>query len=147
MQQQFPDIDILFIAGFGPIACDVASSKEFYVTALGLPLRPLGANADYLVAEPQALEGAKHFSIWPLAQAAESCFGSDQWPADLPVPQAWIEFDVADMAQAGDALIARGYHLLVNDRKEPWGQRVTRLLSPEGLLVGITMTPWMREEG
>ena len=37
-----------------------------------------------------------------------------------------------------------GYQLLVDTRKEPWGQTVTRLLSPEGLLVGITHTPWMR---
>jgi hypothetical protein len=27
---------------------------------------------------------------------------------------------------------------------EPWGQTVTRLLGPEGLLVGITHTPSMR---
>jgi hypothetical protein len=30
-------------------------------------------------------------------------------------------------------------------RKEPWGQTVTRLLGPEGLLVGITHTPSMRK--
>ena len=40
------------------------------------------------------LNGVKHFALWPLTQAAESCFGMDQWPVDLPVPQAWIEFDV-----------------------------------------------------
>ena len=28
--------------------------------------------------------------------------------------------------------------------KEPWGQTVTRFLSPEGLLVGLTVTPSMR---
>jgi len=27
---------------------------------------------------------------------------------------------------------------------EPWGQTVTRLLAPEGILVGITHTPSMR---
>jgi hypothetical protein len=32
-------------------------------------------------------------------------------------------------------------------KKEPWGQTVTRLLSPEGLLVGLTYTPSMRESG
>ena len=30
---------------------------------------------------------------------------------------------------------------------EEWGQTVARLLSPEGLLVGVTVTPWMREGG
>ena len=24
------------------------------------------------------LDGVKHFALWPLAQAAESCFGTDQ---------------------------------------------------------------------
>ena len=27
--------------------------------------------------------------------------------------------------------------------EEPWGQTTSRLLSPEGILVGITYTPWM----
>jgi len=27
--------------------------------------------------------------------------------------------------------------------EEPWGQTVSRLLSPEGILVGIVYTPWM----
>jgi hypothetical protein len=34
--------------------------------------------------------------------------------------------------------------MLVKNRKEPWGQVVSRFLSPEGLLVGVTFTPWMR---
>jgi hypothetical protein len=29
---------------------------------------------------------------------------------------------------------------------EPWGQIVSRFLSPEGLLLGITFTPSMRDE-
>jgi hypothetical protein len=40
---------------------------------------------------------------------------------------------------------SQGYKLLVATRKEPWGQVVTRLLGPEGLLVGITHTPSMRK--
>jgi hypothetical protein len=34
---------------------------------------------------------------------------------------------------------------LMEAKKEPWGQTVTRLLSPEGILVGLTYTPGMRE--
>jgi uncharacterized glyoxalase superfamily protein PhnB len=62
----------------------------------------------------------------------------------VPAPHAWIEFDVEDVAAASAVLKQRGYTLLVEAREEPWGQTVTRLLSPEGLLVGITRTPWMR---
>ncbi|SQI93441.1 glyoxalase family protein [Klebsiella oxytoca] len=61
------------------------------------------------------------------------------------MPQAWVEFEVRDIDTATDALKARGYRLLVDNRVEPWGQTVTRLLSPEGLLAGITVTPWLRE--
>ena len=91
------------------------------------------------------LEGVKHFALWPLAQAAESCFGTNRWPEHLPVPQAWLEFDVADVERATEELKAQGYELLVATRKEPWGQTVTRLLGPEGLLVGVTHTPAMRK--
>ncbi len=50
-----------------------------------------------------------------------------------------------DVAAASAEQQARGYRLLITDRLEPWGQTVTRLLGPEGLLVGITLTPLLRE--
>jgi len=98
-----------------------------------------------MVLHTDGLDGVKHFALWPLAQAAESCFGSDQWPGNLPVPQGWIEFDVGDIEKATADLKSQGYKLLVATQKEPWGQIVTRLLGPEGLLVGITHTPSMRK--
>ena len=82
--------------------------------------------------------------MWPLESAAQSCFGTDRWPADVPTPQGWIEFDVENVRAASAVLTQRGYRLLVDTREEPWGQTVTRLLSPEGLLVGLTYTPWLR---
>jgi uncharacterized glyoxalase superfamily protein PhnB len=62
-------------------------------------------------------------------------------------PQGWVEFDVEDVAAAAAELQAKGYRLLVATKTEPWGQTVARLLSPEGLVVGVTITPWMREGG
>lgn len=144
MDQPFAGLGVLFVAGFGPITRESDESKAFYVEALGLPLKPMPGNETYLLSEQGALDGVKHFALWPLAQAAQSCFGDDRWPADLALPQAWIEFDVADMAAATQGLVDRGYRLLVVNREEPWGQSVTRLLSPEGLLVGVTYTPWLR---
>jgi catechol 2,3-dioxygenase-like lactoylglutathione lyase family enzyme len=135
------NIDVLFIAGFGPIVRDAAASRAFYSKALGLPFKEDASG--YL--HTGDLDGAKHFALWPLAQAAESCFGTAKWPSDLSVPQAWIEFDVANIEQATTELKSQGYTLLVEMRKEPWGQVVTRLLGPEGLLVGITHTPSMRK--
>ena len=52
--------------------------------------------------------------------------------------------NVEDVASATSVLKQKGYTLLVEARKEPWGQIVTRMISPEGLLIGITYTPWMR---
>jgi hypothetical protein len=90
----------------------------------------------------------RSLALWPLAQAAESTFGTDAWPDDIPAPQAWIELDVAsvDEVSAGIAeLAAAGHRLLRGVHEEPWGQTTSRLLSPEGLLVGITFTPWMHD--
>jgi catechol 2,3-dioxygenase-like lactoylglutathione lyase family enzyme len=135
-------LKVLFIAGFGPIAPDVDHSHRLYEEVLGITFKV--EEGDYLHTEEMA--GAKTFAVWPLAQAAESCFGTNEWPPEVPVPQAWLEFDVDDIEAATRELEERGFHLLVRNRTEPWGQVVTRLLSPEGLLVGVTVTPWMRGE-
>jgi catechol 2,3-dioxygenase-like lactoylglutathione lyase family enzyme len=132
---------VLFVAGFGPIIRDVAGTTALYLDTLGLPLE----NDDGYFHTEQ-LAGAKSFALWPLSQAAQSCFGSETWPESLPKPQAWLEFDVDDVAAATEELRARGYTVLVAARKEPWGQIVTRLLGPEGLLIGITYTPSMRDD-
>ncbi|HZQ49522.1 MAG TPA: VOC family protein [Candidatus Dormibacteraeota bacterium] len=132
---------VLFIAGFGPISGDVEASRRLYEDVLGIGFKV--EDGDYRHTEE--LKGANTFAVWPLAQAAESCFGASTWPAGIPVPQAWLEFDVDDVAAATAEMEAGGYRLLVSNRTEPWGQVVSRLLSPEGLLVGLTMTPWMRK--
>jgi catechol 2,3-dioxygenase-like lactoylglutathione lyase family enzyme len=134
-------LKVLFVAGFGPIVRSPAESRSFYLDTLGLPLEPMQGDQDYLHGH---LDGVKHFALWPLAQAAESCFGKREWPADVPAPTSWIEFDVEDVAAAASVLKQKGYQLLIDHRKEPWGQIVTRLLSPEGVLIGLTFTPWMR---
>jgi catechol 2,3-dioxygenase-like lactoylglutathione lyase family enzyme len=134
-------MEVLFVAGFGPIVQDLSASKKLYQDVLGLPLD----GDDYLITNQ--VEGVKEFALWPLSQAAESCFGSSEWPSDLAVPQAWLEFDVADIESATKELEAQGYKLLVSARKEPWGQTISRLLSPEGILLGIAHTPWLRGEG
>jgi catechol 2,3-dioxygenase-like lactoylglutathione lyase family enzyme len=134
-------MEILFVAGFGPIVPDLNASKKLYQGVLGLPLK----GDDYL--NTDEIEGVKEFALWPLSQAAESCFGTTEWPSNLPVPQAWLEFDVADIEAATSELESQGYRLLVSARTEPWGQTVTRLQSPEGILLGITHTPWLRGEG
>jgi catechol 2,3-dioxygenase-like lactoylglutathione lyase family enzyme len=137
-----PGLKVLFVAGFGAIVRDPARSKEFYVDDLGLPLEAMEHDPTYFHGEK--LEGVKHFALWPLKSAAQAVFGTEQWSPDVPEPHAWLEFDVEDVASATKVLKTRGYRLLVEARTEPWGQIVSRLLSPEGILIGITFTPWMR---
>jgi catechol 2,3-dioxygenase-like lactoylglutathione lyase family enzyme len=140
--EQLGNIKVLFIAGFGPIVRDAAASRELYVKNLGIRYKE--EDGGYLHTE--SLQGAKTFALWPLSQAAQSCFGKDAWPDDIPAPQAWLEFDVESVEKATAELESRGYRMLVKNKKEPWGQIVSRFLSPEGMLIGITFTPWMRDQ-
>jgi catechol 2,3-dioxygenase-like lactoylglutathione lyase family enzyme len=137
-----PELKVLFVAGFGPLIREPAESKRFYVDTLGLPLEPMPHDETYYHGEK--LDGVKHFALWPLTAAAQSCFGATDWPKDVPEPHSWLEFDVEDVASATQVLKDKGYALLVEAREEPWGQTVSRMLSPEGILVGITFTPWLR---
>ena|SRR5215472_4498541 len=134
-------IKVLFIAGFGPIVRDAAASRKLYADDLDIPFKE--ETGGYLHTE--SLQGARSFALWPLSQAAQSCFGSASWPGDIPVPQAWLEFEVDSVERATAALEQRDYRMLVRNKKEPWGQTVSRFMSPEGLLTGLTFTPWMRE--
>lgn len=137
-------MEIEFVSGVAVIAPDPARSRSLYVDTLGLPLTSQGG--DYFHSEQIA--GVKHFGVWPLSEAAQACFGTEQWPAHLAVPQVSVEFDVADVARvqdAADELEAAGHQLLHPPRQEPWGQTVVRLLSPEGAIVGISYIPSTHE--
>jgi catechol 2,3-dioxygenase-like lactoylglutathione lyase family enzyme len=135
---------IQFVAGFGPVVGDPAASRSWW-SALGLNLHE---NApDYWGLDD--LGGVNAFALWPLDQAAQNTFGTPDWPAETPIPQAWIELDVGSAEEVADAqkeLESKGHRLLRATATEEWGQTTARLLSPEGLLVGITFTPWMHEQ-
>jgi len=134
-------MEVQFVASFAPIVRDADASRLFYRDALGLAFE--GEEGDYLFTHK--LEGVKHFGLWPLSDAADACFGTAEWPADIPVPQASIEFEVADVAAAAAELTAKGHRLIHGARAEPWTQITARLLSPEGLLVAVCYTPWFHE--
>ena len=134
-------MEVQFIASVAPIVRDAKAARAFYADALGLSFE--GGEADYVYT--QKLDGAKHFGLWPLSEAATACFGTTEWPSETPVPQASIEFEVADVAAAADELKARGYRLIHEARTEPWTQITARLLSPEGLLVAVCYTPQVHD--
>jgi catechol 2,3-dioxygenase-like lactoylglutathione lyase family enzyme len=135
-------VNIEFLSTVAVIAPDPPASRKLYVDALGLALKN-GGDDEYHHSEQIA------GCIWPLAPAAEACFGTPRWPAERPVPQVSIEFDVADAAAVGPAaqeLEQAGYELLHPPREEPWGQTVARLQSPEGAIVGISYAPVLHDQ-
>jgi catechol 2,3-dioxygenase-like lactoylglutathione lyase family enzyme len=133
---QIPSLTIKSVAGVATISPDPVGSLAFFA-GLGIPFHADDDGYNYTT----ELDGIKHFGIWPLTDAALSCFGTPEWPADHPVPQATIEFEVPDVEQAVQALLAAGYTLLHGTRLEEWGQTTARLQSPEGLIVGAVLTP------
>jgi hypothetical protein len=137
---------ISFLAGASPVVASTQESLALYYETLGVPFAD--PEGDYPATG--TLDGSKHFGLWNLRDAAQSCFGADTWPEDRIKPQACFEFDVESaeaVATASEELSAKGYELLVSARTEPWGQVVTRMQSPEGLLVCVTFTPWMHNDG
>jgi catechol 2,3-dioxygenase-like lactoylglutathione lyase family enzyme len=138
-------MNVLFIASVAAVVADPPQSRKLFIDALGLPLE--GEGDGYY--SSGSIPGSKHFGVWPLSEAAQACFGTPQWPAGRVVPQASIEFEVADaeaVASAGDELQRAGFELLHPARIEPWGQTVARLLTGDGLIVGISYTPVFHEE-
>jgi catechol 2,3-dioxygenase-like lactoylglutathione lyase family enzyme len=138
-------MDVLFITSVAVVAADPPQSRGLFIDVLGLPLE--GEGDGYY--SSGNVPGSNHFGIWPLSQAAEACFGAAEWPADRIIPQASIEFEVEDVeavTAAGDELRQAGFELLHPARTEPWGQTVTRLLTDNGLIVGISYAPALHGE-
>jgi catechol 2,3-dioxygenase-like lactoylglutathione lyase family enzyme len=138
-------MNVVFIASVAVVAADPPQSRKLFIDALGLPLE--GEGDGYY--SSGSIPGSKHFGVWPLSQAAEACFGTPEWPVGRVVPQASIEFEVEDadaVAAAGSELERAGIELLHPARMEPWGQTVTRFLTEDGLIVGISYAPSLHGE-
>ncbi|MBV8949249.1 MAG: glyoxalase [Actinobacteria bacterium] len=138
-------MNVLFVTSVAVVTADPPRSRALFIDALGLPLE--GEGEGYY--SSGSIPGTKHFGVWPLSEAAESCFGSSEWPADRTIPQASIEFEVEDegaVAAASRELQRAGFDLLHPARTEPWGQTVARLLTDDGLIVGISYAPALHDE-
>src|SRR5690348_11147456 len=110
-------MNVLFVASVAVVAADPPRSRRLFIDALGLPLE--GEGEGYY--SSGSIPGSKHFGVWPLAEAAQACFGTPEWPAGRVVPQASIEFEVADadaVEAAGAELERAGFELLHPARTE-----------------------------
>jgi len=125
-------MNILFIASVAVIAPAPAESRKLYVDALGLPLKRHEGD-DYFFSEE--LQGAKHFGVWPLAQAAQALLR--RAAMGLPRIRAAGQHRVrgrrrSGLARGGGELADRGHVSDHGARWSPWGQMVARLQSAEG---------------
>jgi len=135
-----------FVASVAIVTPDPARSRRLFVDTLRLPLEHAEGDDYYSTGN---LGGSKHFGVWPLAQAAQACFGTTAWPLDKPVPQVSIEFELANEAaveQGAKELQQHGYTVLHPVRTEPWGQTVARILTDEGVIVGLSYAPSLHDQ-
>src|SRR3954462_13232894 len=86
-------MQVEFVASVAVITANPSESRRLCMAAFGLPLKQL--DGEYFASEE--IGGCKHFGVWPLEQAAQACFGTTSWPDDIRVPQASLEFEVADV--------------------------------------------------
>lgn len=134
------------VTSIAVITADAPASRALYIDALGLPLERL--DGEYFASGK--ISGCNHFGIWPIEQAAEACFGTRTWPDSVAAPQLSLEFELTTAAAVDEGvqeLRSRGYEILHDAKVEPWGQTVARLLSPEGVLVGLSYAPSLHEAG
>ncbi len=76
MSQISSGIDVLFIAGFGPVSITNESSSAFYIDTLGLPLKAMEGNSEYLLSEEGKLEGVKHLQSGHFCRLLPHVLGS-----------------------------------------------------------------------
>jgi hypothetical protein len=132
----------LFIAGFGPSWLTLPPAANCTVR----PWQSLSKKRTAAICTRILCIGRRSSRFGPSPVQAQSCFGHESWPTTMPVPQAWLEFDVESVAAETAELEAQGHRMLIRNKTEPWGQTVSRFMDPDGLLVELTFTPWLREK-
>ena len=132
------------IAGFATISDDPQASHALYEGALGLEMKEMG---DYHCMD--RFPGCNHFGVWPLSMAAQSCFGTDEWPEAVPIPSSTIEFELGshnEVIAAVEELKQQGQSFIHEAIVEDWGQTLARFLSPENVLIGLSYAPWLHKD-
>jgi len=131
---------IRHLAGLAEIVEDVDAAVDFYTGVLGLELEKR-MNQDYAILKAP---GVLHFGVWSREAAAEATFGSRD-ATDRVALGFTIEFEMNDIDTASQQLDKTQPGLVHPVRTEPWGQKVSRMLSPSGAVIGFAQTPWARK--
>jgi hypothetical protein len=130
----------LFVAGFGSIVREREASRHFYGDDLGTRL---DAEADgYLHTE--GLAGGKDLRALAARASGGAVLRRPTVARTRPRPARLARVRRGRSGGRDVGATHQGVCPLGRARVEPWGQTVTRLLAPEGILVGVTHTPSMR---
>ena len=134
-------MEILFVASVAVVVADPPQSRKLFIDVLGLPLEGRGRR---LLLQRQDRWQQALRCLAAVAGRPKPALVARSGPAGDVVPQASIEFEVEDaeaVTSAAGELERAGYQLLHHARTEPWGQTVARLLTEDGLIVGISYAP------
>jgi hypothetical protein len=68
-------VNVRYIASFSLVTAHPAEDRALLGDGLGLALEPLATQPDSDYVFSEQIDGAKHFGVWPLQEAAQACFG------------------------------------------------------------------------
>ena len=87
-------MDVLFVSSVAVVSADPPASRKLFVDALGLPLEHRTRQRVLLQREGRRHDVTSASGPWPRQRRPASARST--WPSDRIVPQASIEFEVAD---------------------------------------------------
>lgn len=131
---------IRHVAGIADIVEDLDAAVRFYRDVLGLPVK-YGQGESYAEIE---IGGILHFGIWSREGAAEATLGDSAAVDRVPLGFT-VGFEVDAVEPSSQTMVERGWQMVQPAKKEPWGQIISRFLSPSGALCEVSETPRARQ--
>lgn len=128
------------LAGVAEIVDDVDAAVAFYRDVLGVEVEQVLGDSEYVTLK---VAGVLHFAVWSRKAAAEATYGTAEAVDKVPLGFT-VGFEVDDVEAAAASLAQGGYEPLHAVKTEPWQQRTSRFITPEGSLGEIAETPWAR---
>jgi catechol 2,3-dioxygenase-like lactoylglutathione lyase family enzyme len=127
------------IAGIAEIVEDMEATVNFYRNVLGLAVEHETGAAYATIQMP----GILHFAIWQRSAAAEATYGDASAVDRVPLGST-VGFEVDSVDAGCESMKTKGWPIVQESKKEPWGQITSRFQSPGGALCEISETPWAR---
>jgi catechol 2,3-dioxygenase-like lactoylglutathione lyase family enzyme len=131
---------IRHLSGLAEVVEDIESAVSFYQDTLGLVVNFETGN-NYADVE---LPGILHFGLWSREAAAAVILGSPNQSDQIPLG-FFIGLEVDSVLETTKQVEENKISFLQTTKKEEWGQVTSRLITPSGVLIELTETPWARK--